>query len=63
MNTDFVVDVSDQATNNLNMIFNTDIGRKFLIERKNFDPAFVSRLPEFGFSAIANMIASIKLRV
>ena len=34
MNTDFVVDVSDQATNNLNMIFNTDIGRKFLVEKK-----------------------------
>ena len=61
MNTDFVVDVSDQATNNLNMIFNTDIGRKFLINQKNFDPAFVARLPEFGFSAIANIIASIKL--
>ena len=29
MNTDFVVDVSDQATNNLNMIFNTEIGKNF----------------------------------
>ena len=61
MNTDFVVDVSDQATNNLNMIFNTEIGKKFLIEKKNFEPDFVSRLPEFGFSAIANILASIKL--
>ena len=32
MNTDFVVDVSDQATNNLNMIFNTEIGKNFLIK-------------------------------
>ena len=32
-----------------------------LIEKKNFDPDFVSRLPEFGFSAIANILASIKL--
>ena len=61
MNTDFVVEVSDQATNNLNMIFNTEIGKKFLIERKNFETNFVNRLPEFGFSAIANIIASIKL--
>ena len=61
MNTDFVVDVSDQATNNLNMIFNTDIGRKFLVEQKNLILTFVARLPEFGFSAIANIIASIKL--
>ena len=29
MNTDFVVDISDQATNNLNMIFNTEIGKSF----------------------------------
>ena len=61
MNTDFVVDVSDQATNNLNMIFNTEIGKNFLIGKKNFDPDFVSRLSEFGFSAIANILASIKL--
>ena len=61
MNTDFVVDISEHATNNLNMIFNTEIGKKFLINKKNFDPNFVKRLPEFGFSAIANILASIKL--
>ena len=43
------------------MIFNTEIGKKFLIERKNFDTNFVNRLPEVGFSAIANILASIKL--
>ena len=61
MNTDFVVGVSDQATNNLNMIFNTDEGQKFLISKKGFDIKFINRLPEFGFSAIANILASIKL--
>ena len=60
-NTDFVVGVSDQATNGLNMIFNTEIGRKFLLNRKGFNQSFVKRLPEFGFSTIANIIASIKL--
>ena len=61
MNTDFVVGVSDQATNNLNLIFNTDIGKKYLIAKKGFDNNFVNRLPEFGFSTIANILASIKL--
>ena len=60
-NTDFVIGVSDQATNSLNMIFNTEIGHNFLKARKGFDKGFVGRLPEFGFSTIANIIASIKL--
>ena len=60
-NTDFVVGVSDKATNSLNMIFNTDEGFDFLTSRKGFQKTFVDKLPEFGFSAIANIIASIKL--
>tara|TARA_Y100000588_G_C14129438_1_gene870918 strand:+ start:20 stop:559 length:540 start_codon:yes stop_codon:yes gene_type:complete len=61
MNTDFVVGVSDKATNNLNLIFNTDIGQKYLNTKKGLDINFIQRLPEFGFSAIANILASIKL--
>jgi len=61
MNTDFVIGISDQSTNNLNMIFNTQIGQKYLNINKGFDINFVNRLPEFGFSSIANILASIKL--
>mgnify|MGYP000259364308 FL=1 len=61
MNSDFVVGVSDQATNNLNLMFNTDIGKSYLKSKKGLKDAFVQRLPEFGFSSIANIIASIKL--
>jgi len=61
MNTDFVVGISDQATNNLNLMFNTDVGKQYLISKKGFDNNFVNRLPEFGFSTIANILASIKL--
>ena len=61
MNSDYVVGVSDEATNNLNLLFNTDEGKNYLTKRKGFDPDFVDRLPEFGFSSIANIIASIKL--
>ena len=61
MNTDFVVGISDKATNNLNLIFNTDIGQKYLIEKKGLKENLVKRFPEFGFSSIANILASIKL--
>ena len=61
MNSDYVVGVSDEATNNLNLLFNTDEGKNYLIKRKGFEKNFVDRLPEFGFSSIANIIASIKL--
>ncbi len=61
MNTDFVVGVSDKTTNNLNMIFNTKVGQNYLTDKKGFDIDFVRLLPEFGFSSIANIVASIKL--
>ena len=61
MNTDFVVGISDQATNNLNLIFNTEIGRQYLIEKKGLKNKLVERFPDFGFSSIANILASIKL--
>ncbi len=61
MNSDYVVGVSDEATNNLNLLFNTEEGKKYLKSRKGFKADFVDRLPEFGFSSIANIIASIKL--
>ena len=61
MNSDYVVGVSDEATNNLNLLFNTDEGREYITLRRGLNSEFVGRLPEFGFSSIANIIASIKL--
>ena len=61
MNSDYVVGVSDEATNNLNLLFNSDEGREYLTNRRGLNSDFVGRLPEFGFSSIANIIASIKL--
>jgi len=61
MNTDFVVDVSDKATDNLNLVFNTKIGKEYLINKLGLKNSLVNTLPEFGFSSIANIIASIKL--
>ena len=61
MNTDFVVDVSDKATDNLNLVFNTSTGKEYLIKKLGLEDSFVNKLPEFGFSSIANILASIKL--
>ena len=61
MNTDFVVDVSDKATDNLNLVFNTKIGKEYLINKLGLKNSLVNTLPGFGLSSIANIIASIKL--
>lgn len=61
MNTDFVIAVSDHASDNLNVLFGSEIGRNYLSKRKKIDPELVSQLAELGISGIANIVASIKL--
>jgi len=61
MNTDFVVDISDKATDRINLLFNTNDGKKYLINKIGLKKSLVDKLPEFGFSSIANILASIKL--
>ncbi len=60
MNTDVVAAVSDHATDELDVLFNTEVGRKYLRERKQVPPDVVASLEHFGFSSICNMIAAIK---
>ncbi|MGA1448222.1 MAG: pyridoxal-5'-phosphate-dependent protein subunit beta, partial [Ilumatobacteraceae bacterium] len=61
MNTDLVVDVSDRATDELDVLFNTDEGLRYLHERKGVPEDILHTLKHFGFSAIANVIAAIKV--
>jgi cysteine synthase A len=61
LNTDFVTAVSDAGPDGLNLLFNTDEGRRHLIERKGLDPALVDGLRGLGLSSIANVLAAIKL--
>ena len=61
MNTDVVVGVSDHATDTLLTLFNTDEGRRYLVERRGVDPALVARLGAFGISSICNIVAAVKL--
>ncbi|MFM8713620.1 MAG: pyridoxal-5'-phosphate-dependent protein subunit beta, partial [Actinomycetota bacterium] len=61
MNTDLVIDVSDRATDELDVLFNTDDGLRYLHERKQVPHDVLHTLKHFGFSAIANVIAAIKI--
>ena len=61
MNTDFVVDISDRATDNLLVLFNTEAGREHLRERMGVPQAVIDQLCSFGFSSICNVLAAIKV--
>jgi cysteine synthase len=60
MNTDVIAAVSDRATDELDVLFNTDAGRRFLLERRGVSAEVVATLPHFGFSSICNVLAAIK---
>ena len=60
MNTDVVVAVSDRATDELDVVFNTPEGQKYLADRHGASPALIDALTHFGFSSICNTLAAIK---
>jgi cysteine synthase len=60
MNTDVVVAVSDRATGELDVVFNTPAGRAYLAERCGVPDAVVDVLGHFGLSSICNVLAAIK---
>ncbi len=61
MNTDFVVAISDRATDGLDVVFNEPAGREYLVTRRGVAPALVESLGQMGFSGICNVLAAIKL--
>ncbi len=60
MNTDVVCAVSDRATDQLDVLFNTPEGRGFLTHRKGVPADVVAALEHFGLSSICNVLAAIK---
>ena len=60
MNTDVVVAISDRSTDELDVLFNTDAGRRLLADRVGIDQSLIEALSHFGFSAICNTLAAIK---
>ena len=61
MNTDFVTAVSDRSTDRLNVLFNTDVGRRYLEQRRRVPQEVLQALASFGLSSICNVLAAIKL--
>ena len=60
MNTDVVVGISDRATDELDVLFNTPAGQKYLADRHQASPELIDALTHFGFSSICNVLAAIK---
>jgi cysteine synthase len=60
MNTDVAIGVSDRATDRLAVLFGSDVGRRYLAERRGVPAAVIERLADFGLSSIGNLVAAIK---
>ena len=60
MNTDVVCAISDVATDELDMMFNTQAGREYLSRSKGLSDELLDDLPHFGYSSICNTLAAIK---
>ncbi len=60
-NTDFVIAVSDGATDGLNVLFNTQEGQRHLAQRVGVPAQTVAALHYFGLSSICNILAAIKM--
>src|SRR6478672_6031641 len=60
MNTDVVVGISDHATDELDVLFNTPAGRAYLADRRGVAPTLIAALEHFGLSSICNVLAAIK---
>ena len=58
-NTDLIVGISDKATDQLDVAFNTPSGLRSL-ERQGVDPELGSLLTNLGYSSICNILAAIK---
>jgi len=61
MNTDVVTAVSDVATDQLLILFNTEVGRSFLRDRRGVPAPVLDALASLGISSICNVLAAIKM--
>jgi cysteine synthase A len=59
MNTDMVVAVSDRATDQLQVMFNSDDGLGYLADRRLVPQQVLATLRHFGLSSICNVLAAI----
>ncbi len=60
MNTDIAVAVSDEATDGLGVLFGSEAGREYLVERRKVPAPTVHALDALGLSSICNVVAAVK---
>jgi cysteine synthase len=60
MNTDVATAVSDRATDRIGVLWNTDVGRRYLVERRGVPASAVEQLGDIGLSGVCNILAAIK---
>jgi len=60
MGTDYVIGVSDHATDGLNVVYNTTAGRSYLSSRLGLGQETISSLGNLGLSSLANILGAIK---
>ena len=61
LNTDMVLAVSDHATDRLGVLFGTEVGRRYLRERRAVPEETLKGLGSLGLSSICNVIGAIKV--
>jgi len=60
VNSDLVAGVHSELTDMMSLLIDSEVGRKYLVERRGVPKALVDDLYLMGYSAIANMIGAIK---
>jgi cysteine synthase len=60
MATDYVIGVSDRASDGLNVVYNTTAGRSYLSSRLGLSQETISSLGNLGLSSLANILGAIK---
>lgn len=60
MNTDLIVAVSDQATDQLGVAFSQPAGREYLRAQRGVPEPVLDALSSFGLSSLCNVIAAVK---
>ncbi|MEM7194535.1 MAG: pyridoxal-phosphate dependent enzyme [Pseudomonadota bacterium] len=61
MNLDYLMGISDVGPDLLNVLFNTDEGRRYVSKRCQLDPQTVAGYKHMGLSGLANVQSAIKL--
>ncbi|WNJ99537.1 hypothetical protein L2D14_16915 [Thalassospiraceae bacterium LMO-JJ14] len=60
MATDYVIGVSDHATDGLNVVYNTTAGRNYLSSRLGLGQEAIASLGNLGLSSLANILGAVK---